>query len=90
MLLVCLILASFITAHVKGEADQFTKPHVIILGQENVGKTTLANALTGEDLRCQECQYPFCHDLDSCTKNTTYAVAPWLGNVMVPFKYFLL
>ena len=35
---------------------------------------------TGESPDCDNCTFPVCPGLDSCTKQTKYAVHPWLGS----------
>merc|ERR1712179_343770 len=37
-------------------------------------------ALIGEDVECDNCTFPICWQTDSCTKDTSYATASWLGN----------
>jgi len=57
------------------------KPHMIIVGPTGAGKSSLANALIGEDPTCEDCLFPVCHDMDSCTKNTNYCSNhTWLGD----------
>ena len=35
---------------------------------------------TGESPDCDDCTFPVCPGGDSCTKQTKYAVHPWLGS----------
>ena len=55
-------------------------PHMVIVGPTGSGKSSLAMAFIGEDVECENCTFPICWDSDSCTKETSYATAPWLGN----------
>ena len=58
-------------------------PHLIILGQTGVGKSTLANVLLGCDLETsQDCLFEICHGGDSCTKETAYGV----GQSVIAYK----
>ena len=63
--------------------EELPFPHIIILGATGVGKSSLANVFIGEDPGCENCTFPVCSGVDSCTKDTTYAVQPWLGEGQV-------
>ena len=58
-------------------------PHMVIVGPTGAGKSSLAMALIGEDVECENCTFPICWDSNSCTKEPSYATAPWLGNLDV-------
>merc|ERR1719282_807474 len=60
-------------------SDDLPVPRMVILGQTGTGKSTLANVLLGEDVNCQNCTFPVCTGMDSCTKETKYAKGKWLG-----------
>ena len=79
--LLTLVMANHLVAtHFQNSNDTLPKPHVIIVGQTGAGKSSLANALIGEDPTCEDCLFPVCHDMDSCTKNTHYCGnSTWLG-----------
>ena len=72
------ILISVLPILVLGDLPQ---PRVLILGQTGVGKSTLANVLIGEDVNCNDCTFPICDGLESCTKETKYATGQWLGRL---------
>ena len=55
-------------------------PHILLVGPTGAGKSSLAMAFIGEDVMCENCTFPICHDTDSCTGNTSYVAGPWLGN----------
>lgn len=62
-----------------GNNQELLKPHLIILGASGVGKSSISNVLLGEKPDCNNCTFPVCHGLDSCTKETSYAVGRWVG-----------
>ena len=64
-------------------------PHMVIVGPTGSGKSSLAMALIGEDVECENCTFPICWDSNSCTKETSYATAPWLGNLDVSNSRYL-
>ena len=39
----------------------------------------MANSLLGLDPENEDAMFPVCMDMDSCTKETTYATGKWLG-----------
>ena len=66
------------------------KPHIILLGETGVGKSSLANVFVGNPPDCNNCSFPVCKDtLDSCTKETSYQKGFWLGNDQVPTCYVI-
>jgi len=65
----------------KNDNTTLPKPHMIIVGPTGAGKSSLANALVGEDPTSNNTLFPVCHDMDSCTKNTNYCYNhTWLGD----------
>jgi len=48
-------------------------------GTTSVGKSSVADVLVGQPPDCDDCLFPICPGADSCTKQTQYACAPWLG-----------
>merc|ERR1719495_575691 len=72
-----LILCSI--AAVKASSNDLPTPRIVILGQTGTGKSTLANVLLGQPFDCNNCTFPVCDSMDSCTKDTKYAVGYWLG-----------
>ena len=45
----------------------------------SAGKSSLSNVLIGVYPDCTNCTFSVCNGADSCTKETTYAVAPYIG-----------
>ena len=71
-------------------------PKIVIMGPTGVGKSSLANVLIGNEVDCEDCLFPICHDLNSCTKETKMVTEKWLGMLLLAaffknkFKFYLL
>jgi len=61
-------------------ALELPEPKIVIIGQTGAGKSSLSNVLIGQPFDCKNCSFTVCDDHNSCTKETTYAVGPWLGD----------
>jgi len=79
------MLSHLVSGNLLNSNDTLPKPHLILVGPTGAGKSSLANALIGEDPTCEDCLFPVCHGMDSCTKNTHYCGnATFLGNETNP------
>ena len=54
----------------------------MIFGATGVGKSSLGNVLLGADVNCEDCFFPVCHGLDTCTKETKITPGKWLGKLI--------
>ena len=53
---------------------------LLILGDSLTGKSTLGNVLLGDYAEfCKNCTFKSCHNLNACTKETSYFNGKWLG-----------
>ena len=73
---ICLLLPSGVYCQ---DTDDLTEPHIVIFGPTGAGKSSLANVLIGVHPDCKNCTFEVCDGADSCTKDTTHAVAPYIG-----------
>ena len=74
-LLLSLLFLSLATFSITVANDEtLPAPHLVILGQTGVGKSTLANVLLGYAVDSKDCLFEICSNSDSCTKETSYGV----------------
>jgi len=80
-LLAGLLLLVFSVEAESPRPPQISGHRIVIVGSTGVGKSSLANVLLGCDPNDKDgCgNFEVCHDMDSCTKETSYGVGRWLG-----------
>ena len=78
-LLSAVFLYLLLPSGVNCQDTNLTEPHIVIIGPTGAGKSSLANVLIGVHPDCKNCTFDVCDGADSCTKETTYAVAPYIG-----------
>jgi len=74
-----LLLKLFLISILYVSCEEYPKPHIVVVGDTGVGKSSLANALIGCEPQADECLFSVCGGNDACTDETTIGIGPWIG-----------
>merc|ERR1712227_20663 len=61
--------------------EEYPSPHMVMVGANGAGKSSLGNALMGCDPGTSQCMFNICGKSGSCTTNTTIGFGSWLGGI---------
>ena len=76
---IIVFLLYFVKQNLVFSTSPFAYPRLLILGPTGVGKSSLGNVLAGCQPNDQNCFFPVCPGLTSCTKETKIAEGNYLG-----------